>query len=64
MFAVYAIHTSVLDTVRSQHKLSARQQLREQRCYISRVHVADICQVLVKAMDFSNSMYVHIQPDE
>lgn len=48
---IYGPGRSALDTIRvSEKKLSPRQQLRGQKRFTSRVHVADICQVIVKAM--------------
>ena len=48
---IYGPGRSALDTVRaSEKRLSTKQQLREQKRFTSRVHVADICQVIVKAM--------------
>jgi nucleoside-diphosphate-sugar epimerase len=46
---IYGPGRSALDTARVR-KLSTRQQLRGQKRFTSRVHVADICQVIVKAM--------------
>ncbi|KAG0621262.1 hypothetical protein M758_3G006000 [Ceratodon purpureus] len=49
---IYGPGRSALDTVRvSEKKLSTRQQLRGHKRFTSRVHVADICQVVVKAME-------------
>lgn len=50
---IYGPGRSALDTIRQSEqnkKLSTRQQLRGHKRFTSRVHVADICQVIVKTM--------------
>lgn len=47
---IYGPGRSALDTIRSRGPSSPRQRLREQKQFTSRVHVADICRVLVTAM--------------
>lgn len=51
---IYGPGRSALDTLRKGETLSSRQRLREQKRFTSRVHVADICQVIVKAMASEN----------
>ncbi|CAK9218920.1 unnamed protein product [Sphagnum jensenii] len=49
---IYGPGRSALDTVlRQQHPRSGQQKLRDAHRFTSRVHVADICQVLTKAME-------------
>lgn len=54
MGGVYGPGRSALHTVRSRDH-SATQRLREQKRFTSRVHVDDVCQVIVKAMTSERS---------
>ena len=50
---IYGPGRSALDTILRGEKLSDRQQRRGRKRFTARIHVADICQVIIKAMDMS-----------
>ncbi|KAJ8623114.1 hypothetical protein MRB53_031643 [Persea americana] len=52
---IYGPGRSALDTIIKHETLSKSQKMRESRNYISRVHVADICQALIASMVLPSS---------
>ncbi|KAJ7515692.1 hypothetical protein O6H91_22G023700 [Diphasiastrum complanatum] len=44
-------HYGALETIRSKKPLTLQQKMRGSRCFTSRVHVADICQVIFASMN-------------
>ncbi|KAJ7515689.1 hypothetical protein O6H91_22G023700 [Diphasiastrum complanatum] len=48
---IYGPGRSALETIRSKKPLTLQQKMRGSRCFTSRVHVADICQVIFASMN-------------